>query len=116
MDSSRPELLLGPLFDAQDDLFHPQGFPGADPAAFPLSEGHGFPPEKLYDEWQISARTVSVPVHCIVGCRWPRPRTLNTPHQRQSLIKSDTHNAFWRPMCIPFELGENERPVGQIPL
>lgn len=57
MDSSRPELLLGPLFDAQDDLFHPQGFPGADPAAFPLSEGHGFPPEKLYDEWQISART-----------------------------------------------------------
>ncbi|XP_040188380.1 cyclic AMP-responsive element-binding protein 3-like protein 4 isoform X4 [Rana temporaria] len=57
MDSSRAELLLGPLFDPQDDLFHPQGFPGADPAAFPLSEGHGFPAEKLYDEWQLSGRT-----------------------------------------------------------
>ncbi|XP_018426087.1 PREDICTED: cyclic AMP-responsive element-binding protein 3-like protein 4 [Nanorana parkeri] len=57
MDSSRPELLLGPLFDAQDDLFHPQGFPGADPITFPLSEGHGFPADKLYEEWQLSART-----------------------------------------------------------
>ncbi|KAM5125833.1 cyclic AMP-responsive element-binding protein 3-like protein 4 [Mantella aurantiaca] len=57
MDSSRPELMLGPLFDAQDDLFHPQGYPGPDAIAFPLSEGHGFAADKLYEDWQLGGRT-----------------------------------------------------------
>ncbi|XP_068108465.1 cyclic AMP-responsive element-binding protein 3-like protein 4 isoform X2 [Hyperolius riggenbachi] len=58
MDSSRPELLIESIFESQDELFpSPEGFPGTDSMTFPLSEPHGFPPEKLYEEWQVNGRT-----------------------------------------------------------
>ncbi|KAM4690272.1 cyclic AMP-responsive element-binding protein 3-like protein 4 [Rhinophrynus dorsalis] len=57
MDSSRPDLLLGSLFEQQEELFHSEGFPGSDPGTFPLSEPHGFPAEKLYEDWTVSGRT-----------------------------------------------------------
>ncbi|XP_056403290.1 cyclic AMP-responsive element-binding protein 3-like protein 4 isoform X2 [Hyla sarda] len=51
MDSSRPDLLLGCIFEPQDNLFHSEGFPGAEAAVtFPLPEPHG------YDDWQVSGR------------------------------------------------------------
>ncbi|KAM9293979.1 cyclic AMP-responsive element-binding protein 3-like protein 4 [Gastrophryne carolinensis] len=57
MDSSRAELLMGSLFESQDELFPAEGFPGTDPISFPLPDPHGFPPDKLYEEWQVSGRT-----------------------------------------------------------
>ncbi|XP_063802827.1 cyclic AMP-responsive element-binding protein 3-like protein 4 isoform X2 [Pseudophryne corroboree] len=52
MDLSRSELLLGTMFESQEELFHPEGFTGSDAVTFSLSEPHGFPADKLYDEWQ----------------------------------------------------------------
>ncbi|XP_075048402.1 cyclic AMP-responsive element-binding protein 3-like protein 4 isoform X2 [Mixophyes fleayi] len=57
MDLSRPELLLGSIFESQEELFHPEGFPGTDAVNFPLSEPHVFPGDKLYEEWPVSGRT-----------------------------------------------------------
>ncbi|XP_053560402.1 cyclic AMP-responsive element-binding protein 3-like protein 4 [Bombina bombina] len=56
MDSSRPDLLLGSLFE-QQELFHTDGFSGSDASTFPLSEAHGFPAEKLYDDWTMNEKT-----------------------------------------------------------
>ncbi|XP_071987788.1 cyclic AMP-responsive element-binding protein 3-like protein 4 isoform X2 [Engystomops pustulosus] len=56
MDPSRPDLLLGCIFEPQDNLFHSEGFPGPDAVTFPLPEPHGFPGDKLYEEWQVSGR------------------------------------------------------------
>ncbi|KAM8921529.1 cyclic AMP-responsive element-binding protein 3-like protein 4 [Pelodytes ibericus] len=57
MESSRSDLLLGPLFEHQDDLFQSEEFSGGEPGSFPLSEHHGFPAEKLYEDWSVSGRT-----------------------------------------------------------
>ncbi|KAM4012997.1 cyclic AMP-responsive element-binding protein 3-like protein 4 isoform 2-T2 [Anomaloglossus baeobatrachus] len=56
MDSSRPDLLLGCIFEPQDNLFHSEGFPATDAVTFPLPEPHGFPADKLYEEWPVSGR------------------------------------------------------------
>ncbi|KAG8536124.1 hypothetical protein GDO81_027066 [Engystomops pustulosus] len=69
MDPSRPDLLLGCIFEPQDNLFHSEGFPGPDAVTFPLPEPHGFPGDKLYEEWQVSGRPVSVFAD-IVAIRW----------------------------------------------
>ncbi|XP_075464133.1 cyclic AMP-responsive element-binding protein 3-like protein 4 isoform X2 [Ascaphus truei] len=57
MDSSRPDLLLGSLFEQQEELFPSEGFLGSDPSTFPLSEHHGFPAEKLYEDWPVGEGT-----------------------------------------------------------
>ncbi|KAM4665246.1 cyclic AMP-responsive element-binding protein 3-like protein 4 isoform 1-T2 [Discoglossus pictus] len=57
MDSSRPDLLLGSIFEQQEELFHSEGFSGPEPGVFPLSEPHGFPTEKLYEDWAINETT-----------------------------------------------------------
>ncbi|KAG9461114.1 hypothetical protein GDO78_018080 [Eleutherodactylus coqui] len=54
MDSSKPELLLGCIFEPQDNLFHSEGFPGTDAGAFSLPEPPLFPGDKLYEEWPVS--------------------------------------------------------------
>ncbi|KAM3909849.1 cyclic AMP-responsive element-binding protein 3-like protein 4 isoform 2-T2 [Leptodactylus fuscus] len=56
MDSSRPDLLLGCMFEPQDNLFHSEGFPGPDTVTFPLPEPHGFPGDKIYEDWQVSGQ------------------------------------------------------------
>ncbi|XP_073495308.1 cyclic AMP-responsive element-binding protein 3-like protein 4 isoform X2 [Phyllobates terribilis] len=56
MDSSRPDLLLGCIFEPQDNLFPSEGFPGTDAVTFPLPEPQGFPGDKLYEEWPVSGR------------------------------------------------------------
>ncbi|XP_044129982.1 cyclic AMP-responsive element-binding protein 3-like protein 4 isoform X2 [Bufo gargarizans] len=56
MDPSRPDLLLGCMFEPQDNLFHSEGFPGTDAVTFPLPEPHGFPGDKLYEDWQVSGQ------------------------------------------------------------
>ncbi|XP_066464914.1 cyclic AMP-responsive element-binding protein 3-like protein 4 isoform X2 [Eleutherodactylus coqui] len=53
MDSSKPELLLGCIFEPQDNLFHSEGFPGTDAGAFSLPEPPLFPGDKLYEEWPV---------------------------------------------------------------
>ncbi|XP_069806009.1 cyclic AMP-responsive element-binding protein 3-like protein 4 isoform X2 [Dendropsophus ebraccatus] len=52
MDSSRPDLLLGCIFEPQDDLFHSEGFAGTEAAVvFPIPEPHGYE-----DSWPVSGR------------------------------------------------------------
>ncbi|XP_069585054.1 cyclic AMP-responsive element-binding protein 3-like protein 4 isoform X1 [Ranitomeya imitator] len=56
MDSSRPDLLLGCMFEPQDNLFPSEGFPGTDAVTFPLPEPQGFSGDKMYEEWPVSGR------------------------------------------------------------
>ncbi|XP_053331059.1 cyclic AMP-responsive element-binding protein 3-like protein 4 [Spea bombifrons] len=56
MEPSRPDLLLGSLFEQQEDLFPPEGFSGSEPGTFSLPDSHGFPAEKLYEEWPVSGQ------------------------------------------------------------
>ncbi|CAH2327351.1 cyclic AMP-responsive element-binding 3 4 [Pelobates cultripes] len=57
MESTRGDLVLGSIFEQQEDLFHSEGFSGTDSSTFPLSEPHGFSVEKLYEDWHASRTT-----------------------------------------------------------
>ncbi|OCT66686.1 cyclic AMP-responsive element-binding protein 3-like protein 4 [Xenopus laevis] len=52
MDSARPDMLMGSLFEQTEELFHSEGFPGSEHGNFPLSELQ-FPAEKMYEEWPV---------------------------------------------------------------
>ncbi|KAG8430936.1 hypothetical protein GDO86_019717 [Hymenochirus boettgeri] len=57
MDSARTDLLLGSLFEQTEELFHSEGFSGQDHSTFSLPEPHGFPAEKLYEDWPVGGQT-----------------------------------------------------------
>uniref|UniRef100_A0A8C5PWN4 Cyclic AMP-responsive element-binding protein 3-like protein 4 n=1 Tax=Leptobrachium leishanense TaxID=445787 RepID=A0A8C5PWN4_9ANUR len=51
MESAQADLLMGSMFEQQEDLFHSDSFSGSESGSFPLSEPHGFPAETLYEDW-----------------------------------------------------------------